>query len=103
MAQLRLPPTGITASQCFAAGSDALVACDSAAALALSGAGQQDGILGSAVIKGQAGPPDQAPHHVDGLSGATITSNGITRVVRFWLGNDGYGPLLKNLRDGALS
>ena len=56
-----------------------------------------------AVIKGQAGPPDQAPHHVDGLSGATITSNGITRVVRFWLGNDGYGPLLKNLRDGALS
>ena len=51
-----------------------------------------------AVIKGQAGPPDKAPHHVDGLSGATITSNGITRVVRFWLSDDGYGPFLKTLR-----
>jgi Na+-transporting NADH:ubiquinone oxidoreductase subunit C len=56
-----------------------------------------------AVIKGQAGPPDKAPHHVDGLSGATITSNGITHVVRFWLGEDGYGPFLKSLRDGVLS
>ena len=28
-----------------------------------------------AVIKGQAGPPEKDPHRVDGLSGATITSN----------------------------
>jgi Na+-transporting NADH:ubiquinone oxidoreductase subunit C len=54
-----------------------------------------------AVIKGQAGPPDRDPHRVDGLSGATITSNGITRVVRFWLSNDGYAPYLKNLKSGA--
>jgi len=54
-----------------------------------------------AVIKGPAGPPDKAPHHVDGLSGATITSNGITRVVRFWLSDDGYGPFLKTLRNGV--
>ena len=51
-----------------------------------------------AVIKGPAGPPDKAPHHVDGLSGATITSNGITRLVRFWLSADGYGPYLKSLK-----
>jgi Na+-transporting NADH:ubiquinone oxidoreductase subunit C len=56
-----------------------------------------------AVIKGTAGPPDKAPHHVDGLSGSTITSNGITRVVRFWLDKDGYGPFLKNIRDGGAS
>ncbi len=56
-----------------------------------------------AVIKGQAGPPDKAPHQVDGLSGATITSNGITRVVRYWLADDGYGPFLKTLRDGGAS
>jgi Na+-transporting NADH:ubiquinone oxidoreductase subunit C len=53
------------------------------------------------VIKGTAGPPDKDPHHVDGLSGSTITSNGITRVVRFWLSTDGYGPYLKSLRAGA--
>lgn len=51
-----------------------------------------------AVIKGQAGPPAQDPHHVDGLSGATITSNGITRVVRFWLSGQGYAPYLKTLQ-----
>jgi Na+-transporting NADH:ubiquinone oxidoreductase subunit C len=56
-----------------------------------------------AVIKGPAGPPDKAPHHVDGLSGATITSQGITRVVRYWLAGDGFGPFLKNLRSGEAS
>jgi Na+-transporting NADH:ubiquinone oxidoreductase subunit C len=56
-----------------------------------------------AVIKGQAGPPASDPHHVDGLSGATITSNGITRVVRFWLSADGYAPYLKSLGSGASS
>ena len=54
-----------------------------------------------AVIKGQAGPPAQDPHRVDGLSGATITSNGVTRVVRFWLSADGYAPYLKNVRSGG--
>ena len=51
-----------------------------------------------AVIKGQTGPPQNDPHHVDGLSGATITSNGITRVVRFWLSDQGYAPYLKTVR-----
>lgn len=50
------------------------------------------------VIKGQAGPPDKDPYHVDGLSGATITSNGITRVLRFWLSADGYAPFLKTVQ-----
>ena len=49
------------------------------------------------------GPPDKDPHHIDGLSGATITSNGITRVVRFWLSADGYAPFLETLRRGAPS
>lgn len=50
------------------------------------------------VIKGQAGPAATDPHQVDGLSGATITSNGITRVVRFWLSPEGYAPFLKGLK-----
>jgi Na+-transporting NADH:ubiquinone oxidoreductase subunit C len=56
-----------------------------------------------AVIKGRAGPPDKDPHKVDGMSGATITSNGITRLVRFWLSADGYAPFLKTFRGGASS
>jgi Na+-transporting NADH:ubiquinone oxidoreductase subunit C len=55
------------------------------------------------VIKGQAGPPDKDPHRVDGLSGATITSNGITRMMQFWLGKEGYGPFLKRFREGGIA
>ncbi len=40
----KLPDTGITATQCYAAGSDALVDCSSAAAKALNSS--QDGMLG---------------------------------------------------------
>lgn len=53
------------------------------------------------VIKGPAGPPGKDPYRVDGLSGATITSNGITRMMQFWLGGQGYGPFLKKFREGA--
>ncbi len=36
-------------------------------------------------------------HAVDGLSGATLTSNGVTDLVQFWTGESGYGPYLKLL------
>ncbi len=50
------------------------------------------------VIKGAAGPPSEAPYEVDGLSGATLTSKGVTNLLRFWLGDDGFGPYLAQLR-----
>lgn len=50
------------------------------------------------VIKGAAGPVAEAPHDIDGLSGATITSRGVTNLVRFWLGDDGFGSYLERLR-----
>lgn len=53
------------------------------------------------VIKGQAGTPEEDPHRVDGLSGATITSRGVTYLVRFWLGENGFDPYLRNLREGG--
>jgi Na+-transporting NADH:ubiquinone oxidoreductase subunit C len=62
-----------------------------------------NGVPQLTVIKGPAGPPAQDPHRVDGLSGATITSNGITRVVRFWLSAQGYAPYLQSLKSGAPS
>jgi Na+-transporting NADH:ubiquinone oxidoreductase subunit C len=51
------------------------------------------------VIKGPAGSPDADPYHVDGLSGATITSRGVTNMLQFWLGENGYGPFLKHFRE----
>jgi Na+-transporting NADH:ubiquinone oxidoreductase subunit C len=51
------------------------------------------------IVKGQA-PPDSA-HKIDGLSGATLTSRGVEHLVDFWLGQEGYGPILKKLAQGA--
>ncbi|HQU72671.1 MAG TPA: Na(+)-translocating NADH-quinone reductase subunit C [Calditrichia bacterium] len=51
------------------------------------------------VIKGKVdrSKPD-ANHMVDGLSGATITTRGVNALVKFWLGDEGYGPFLQKLR-----
>ena len=40
----------------------------------------------------------QKDHQIDGISGATLTGRGVTNLVRFWLGPDGFGPMLKQLR-----
>ena len=53
------------------------------------------------VIKGRAGPPDKDPLRVDGLSGATITSNAVSRLTAFWMSNEGWGRFLKRLREGV--
>jgi Na+-transporting NADH:ubiquinone oxidoreductase subunit C len=37
-------------------------------------------------------------HGVDALSGATLTSNGVTRTLQFWFGKEGYGPFIANYR-----
>jgi Na+-transporting NADH:ubiquinone oxidoreductase subunit C len=50
------------------------------------------------VIKGRAGSPDEAPFRVDGLAGATITSRGVTNLIRFWLGQNGFEPFLERVR-----
>jgi Na+-transporting NADH:ubiquinone oxidoreductase subunit C len=51
------------------------------------------------VIKGKAGPPNESPHSVDGLSGATMTSRGVTHMMHFWLGEHGFGPYLAKFRE----
>jgi Na+-transporting NADH:ubiquinone oxidoreductase subunit C len=57
----------------------------------------EDGEPEIRVIKGPAGPPAEDPFEVDGLSGATLTSNGVTNLVQFWLGDEALGPYLENL------
>ncbi|MCP4879954.1 MAG: Na(+)-translocating NADH-quinone reductase subunit C [Gammaproteobacteria bacterium] len=50
------------------------------------------------LIKGIASP--ETKHDIDGLAGATLTSNGVTNLVRFWMGKDGFAPFLANLKAG---
>ena len=58
-----------------------------------------DGSVKIQVMRGAADPA--APgfeHRVDGLSGATITSRGVHDMLRYWLGDGGYGKYLDRLR-----
>ncbi len=41
--------------------------------------------------------PDAA-YQVDGLAGATLTGNGVTKLVRHWAGPEGFGPYLETFR-----
>lgn len=53
------------------------------------------------LVKGGAKPGDV--NGVDALSGATLTSNGVTRTLQFWLGDEGYGPFVTRFKDGGLN
>ncbi len=44
-----------------------------------------------------------AENEIDGISGATITSNGVQGLVNYWLGPDGFGPFLKRYREGKVN
>ena len=56
---------------------------------------QRGGRAGRPRLQG-AGAPG-SPYSVDGLSGATITSRGVTSLVRYWASDDGYGMFLDKL------
>lgn len=49
------------------------------------------------VAKGPA--PSGSVYAVDGLSGATITSRGVTNLLRYWASENGYGPFISQLKD----
>ncbi len=53
-----------------------------------------EGVLRIAVVRGAGA----GVHEVDGITGATRTGIGVTTLLRFWLGADGYGPYLDRLR-----
>ena len=58
-----------------------------------------EGRLRIGVAKGRvAADSPAAAYEVDGLSGATWTSRGVHNLLRFWLGDDGFGLYLRNLR-----
>jgi Na+-transporting NADH:ubiquinone oxidoreductase subunit C len=59
------------------------------------------GDLAVQVVKGGVDPQSpRAEHQVDGLAGATLTGNGVDHLLKFWLGQNGFGPFIANLRAG---
>jgi Na+-transporting NADH:ubiquinone oxidoreductase subunit C len=61
----------------------------------------KDGQVELGLIKGSVDPGNaNAPWQVDGLAGATLTANGVTNLVQFWLGENGFQPFLNNLKTG---
>jgi Na+-transporting NADH:ubiquinone oxidoreductase subunit C len=54
-----------------------------------------DGEIAIEVVKGAARNKD---HEIDGLSGATLTSRGVSYLVEFWIGDDGFGQYLETIR-----
>jgi len=37
-------------------------------------------------------------YQIDGLSGATLTGNGVSKLVQHWIGPEGFGPYLETFR-----
>jgi len=62
-----------------------------------------DGQAHLKLIKGNVdlSKPD-APHQIDGLSGATITSNGVSNLIQFWMGDMGFKKFLTNVREKGI-
>ena len=38
-------------------------------------------------------------HQIDGLAGATLTSKGVSNLMKYWLGKNGFGPFLNKLKN----
>ena len=55
----------------------------------------ENGNVATGVTK--AGTPKD--NWVDGISGATLTSRGVSNMIQFWLGEQGYKPYLDTLRE----
>ncbi len=60
----------------------------------------EQGELRIEVVKGQVQSGTNAAYQVDGLAGATFTSLGVSNMLRFWLGEQGFGPYLAKVREG---
>lgn len=61
-----------------------------------------DGAPKIEVIRGNvpaAGEGDEriTRHQVDGLAGSTLTGRGVTNLLRYWLGEDGFAPYLRRV------
>lgn len=63
----------------------------------------KDGTPSIRLIKGTVDLNKQGSEfQVDGLAGATLTSNGVTNMLRYWLGQEGFTSYLEKIRLGKV-
>ncbi|MFM1896909.1 MAG: hypothetical protein RLZZ385_1983 [Pseudomonadota bacterium] len=53
----------------------------------------QQGDVALSVVRGVGGGDSE----IDGLAGATLTSRGVQNLIRFWMGDEGFGPFLRTI------
>jgi Na+-transporting NADH:ubiquinone oxidoreductase subunit C len=58
----------------------------------------ENGEIQISIVRGEA----TGPYEVEGISGASRTSAGVGNLLRFWLGDDGFGPFLRRLKAGEI-
>ncbi|MCF8240967.1 MAG: Na(+)-translocating NADH-quinone reductase subunit C [Melioribacteraceae bacterium] len=52
------------------------------------------------VLKGKVDPSSpKSNHQIDGLSGSTLTTRGVDNLLKYWLGENGYGEFIENVRE----
>ena len=52
------------------------------------------------ILKGKTNPKsNKIGSQVDGLSGATLTTNGVENLIHYWLGADGFKKFLRNFKN----
>ncbi len=62
-----------------------------------------DGNVKLRVIKGSVRPGNaDEQYQIDGLSGATLTGNGVSNMLKYWLGGNGFGPFLAYLKESGV-
>ena len=60
--------------------------------------GEEIGEVELKVIKGSVDKESpEAEYQVDGLSGATLTSVGVSKTIQYWLGPEGFAPYLRQI------
>jgi len=59
------------------------------------------GVMAISVIKGKVDlTRPEGDYQIDGLAGATLTTRGVNNLVQYWLGKEGFEPLIDYLKSG---
>lgn len=55
------------------------------------------------VIKGKVDPgSSDSQYQIDGISGSTLTGNGVTNLLKYWMGENGFGPFLQSVQEEGI-
>ena len=63
----------------------------------------EEGNIRIEVLKGRVDKKSEdAIYQADGLAGATLTARGVSNLLKYWLGDNGYKPFLEKLKEAGI-